>query len=991
MPATPSANLSFLPWVRQGAATAIAAIDTLGPQQSGAANVSITLSVNNAPVPAVAVRLRGPADVVGIDVHQIVRTDPRPGTGDFEPNCFASIEFDRADFPWLFTPARANANGQLRPWLCLVVIRKQDGVRLTSTVDSPLPILQIATPAKPFIELPDLKECWAWAHSQAAADTSVNPNAVGDALNGAPELSLSRLVCPRLLAANTEYLACVVPTFELGRKAGLGLAIADADLTAVNAMTTAWTLTATAPALVQLPVYYSWEFRTSQAGDFEALARRLKIASPSGLGQRCVDISNPGFELPAGFPPPPTVTTVKVEGALMPLNGTSSPVTNVLWSDPFAAPFEQGLANVVDQPGLRHCPAPAIATAAAIPTGALATAGVGPFGTVVVAGGVPVSQGVLAPGSVLTSPGAPGAGTVPTIVSLAASTAASGATTEPLLAPPLYGRWHAGRALVTPGAANWFDELNLDPRWRSVAALGTSVIQQHQEALMASAWDQAAQIQQVNQRMRQLQVSMAIGESLHARHLMKLSEDMTLRFASPAFSRLRMPAPGVLGPTLTAQVMQSILPVPATQTAMRRIGRQRGPLTRRIAAQGYTRIAARTWVAMLNTFSVPPPPPRPAIVRASLPFPPTVDMVVNATWSSSFQIAPENQPLPFLPAVDPLPAAWDYPGAFRAAAAAHLARIPLPSNASLIFRSPLDTTAGLVRDQMRPRVVLANLARAIVTTGDNVLPPTAPGVTPVGTESVMMAPSFSQPMYEPLKDKSQDLLLPGLDKVDVDSVVGLKTNRAFVEAYMIGLNFEMGRELLWRGFPTDQQGTYFKNFWGNDTGAAGAADIDDLRKNLGRALGTAPPNAPADQFVLLLRSGLLRRYPNAIVYLTPALTGVTTNPPPDVFPMFNGAMDPDVNFFGFAITAAAAVGSATNPGYFVVIQEHPTEPRFGLDAPVVNTLIATKSHLAIGTQPPAGVPLKGHTWGRNSAHMADITRRLPVRITIHASQLVAVS
>jgi hypothetical protein len=366
-------------------------------------------------------------------------------------------------------------------------------------------------------------------------------------------------------------------------------------------------------------------------------------------------------------------------------------------------------------------------------------------------------------------------------------------------------------------------------------------------------------------------------------------------------------------------------------------------------------------------------------------------MVVDATWRSSFQIAPEGQPLAPMPPVDPLPAAWDYPGAFRAAAAAHLARIPLPPIASLVMPSPLDTMAGFVRDQMRPRVALANLARAIVSTGDNVLPPTAPGVTPLGTESVMMAPSFSQPMYEPLKDQSQDLLLPGLDTVDADSVVGLKTNRAFVEAYMIGLNFEMGRELLWRGFPTDQQGTYFKHFWGSETGATVAADIDDLRKNLGRALGTAPPNAPGDQFVLLLRSGLLRRYPNAIIYLTPALTGTTSNPPPDVFPMFNGAMDPDVNFFGFPISAAAAVGSATDPGYFVVIQEHPTEPRFGLDARVVNTLIASKSHLAIGTQPPAGVPLKGHTWGRNSAHMADITRRLPVRITIHASQLVTVS
>jgi len=76
----------------------------------------------------------------------------------------------------------------------------------------------------------------------------------------------------------------------------------------------------------------------------------------------------------------------------------------------------------------------------------------------------------------------------------------------------------------------------------------------------------------------------------------------------------------------------------------------------------------------------------------------------------------------------------------------------------------------------------------------------------------------------------------------------------------------------------------------------------------------------------------------------------------------------------------------------VVIQEHPTEPRFGLDDdPVVATALANKSHLPIGTQPPPGVPLKGRTWGRNSAHMAEITRRLPVRITIHASQLVALN
>src|SRR5580765_4682269 len=113
MPAAPSANLSFLPWVRQGAAGGSATVDTLGANQAAVADVSITLNVNNTPLPAVPVRLRGPADVVGIDVHQVIRTDPRPATHDFESNCFPSIEFDRADFPWLFTPTRANADGKL--------------------------------------------------------------------------------------------------------------------------------------------------------------------------------------------------------------------------------------------------------------------------------------------------------------------------------------------------------------------------------------------------------------------------------------------------------------------------------------------------------------------------------------------------------------------------------------------------------------------------------------------------------------------------------------------------------------------------------------------------------------------------------------------------------------------------------------------------------------------------------------------------------------
>jgi hypothetical protein len=147
---------------------------------------------------------------------------------------------------------------------------------------------------------------------------------------------------------------------------------------------------------------------------------------------------------------------------------------------------------------------------------------------------------------------------------------------------------------------------------------------------------------------------------------------------------------------------------------------------------------------------------------------------------------------------------------------------------------------------------------------------------------------------------------------------------------------------------------------------------------------------------MLLRSSLLRRYPNAVIYLTPAIQKGTPPAPlslvPDelpaheIPPIFSGSMPPDVSFFGFPVSTDAATGAAGGLGYYVVIQEHPTEPRFGVDA---NLPLGSASHLAVGARPPPGLPLNGRTWGKNSAEMAGITRRLPVRIAIHAVRLVS--
>ena len=55
-------------------------------------------------------------------------------------------------------------------------------------------------------------------------------------LNANPDLAYSRLMCPRLLDVNTSYDAFIIPAFESGRLAGLGL-----DLTkAPSATASAW-------------------------------------------------------------------------------------------------------------------------------------------------------------------------------------------------------------------------------------------------------------------------------------------------------------------------------------------------------------------------------------------------------------------------------------------------------------------------------------------------------------------------------------------------------------------------------------------------------------------------------------------------------------------------------------------------------------------------------------------------------------------------------
>lgn len=1204
-----TATYVFLPWVRQGAAAGIQTADNPDNKPDadpkGVVTVTASLRVNGADSIERTVRLYGPGDVTGIDPQQVIRTEPRHLAQEFEPNYFPAIEFDRPDFPWLFTPARAAAEGRLRPWLCLVVVRKQGGGTLRTGPDQLLPVLETNSD-----ELPDLSESWAWAHAQVAG-SPLDDETLKSALGGNPALTLSRLLCPRRLDPNTEYLACVVPTFELGCKAGLGLPINRED---EETLKPAWFSGEQPPAPKSLPVYYHWEFRTGIGGDFEALVSRLAPGVMSEeVGKRPIDISRPGFAIE---PEPPPGTILQFEGALRVRDAEEAE-----WPEETRKPFQQALAKILNAPWQA------------------------------------MKDGL--PDDV-----------------------------EPILGPPIYGCWQADRHIVavtleqtTP--PRWLHELNLDPRHRAVAALGTLVVQDQQEQLMAAAWEQLGEIQRINQMQRQAQLARAVNGVFHARHFANFAEDRLLNVVALAQSRLVVAATGSLattvGPndrqaraTLSHSITQSALPDRSVSTPMRRLTNPRGAISVRF--QQTARPIAM--VATLNTSeSLVPSQRKPAgwvtIDRVTDQAEPGLQQVVRFERVSSaldserglgkFIIAPEGNtaslPSVLVDAVAGQPGSPDSPAAaaFRQAAQAHqgfvdqrvfrtiwqnyrfvfsggngiiygldhrdrlvfyfdqeqvgTSEVALPSvigqgkwkdskfvfsggngdiyavdlagqlllyrdqaqngtgdvaNPSVIappdfsaytflfsggngilyavnelgqlvfYRDRINVPEGdaisqrgwkefkfvfsggdgiiyavdpqgqllFFRDENRDGTgnidvddrrciskggwqnfrflfsggdgiiyavdqegrLLASRDETQDGTGSVALPssftrggmsfPRPPldlpatrnallqSIDPAKTvqakarasfevsdstlqndklleeirvaqpsddplEPLQDSPVFPQPMYEALRDLSQEFLFPGLEHVPPDTVTLLEANGRFVESFLVGLNAEMSREMLWRGFPTNLRNTYFRQFWD-----AKEPDIKAINEWEDKGLGQNAQNN--DSLVLLIRGELLRRYPNSVIYAVKAVSKqeLSRDPAEESHPIFRGTLKPDVTFLGFELSRKKVIGdeATDDPGWFFVIQEQPTEPRFGLDAPVFGTelklddwqdlnwahLAKTEaelkalSHASARTVPQLvkDAAFNDAKWGTNAAHQAFITWQRPVRIAIHASQLI---
>ncbi len=316
---------------------------------------------------------------------------------------------------------------------------------------------------------------------------------------------------------------------------------------------------------------------------------------------------------------------------------------------------------------------------------------------------------------------------------------------------------------------------------------------------------------------------------------------------------------------------------------------------------------------------------------------------------------------------------------------------------------------------------------------------------------VMAYPEFDIPMYEPLRNISTELLVPNLNLIPQNSITLLETNQRFIESYMVGLNHEMARELLWREYVTDQRGTYFRQFWdvSNYVNMDDSLSEEELKEKLrdikpihtwqqSSDLGkhnNREDEGDITQLVLVIRGDLLKKYPNAVIYAQKAkwqtksddgeetidntkprlLQEVDETSKEDIkYPLYGAKVEPDITFLGFDLTAEEAKGGTgvsgdTEPGWFFVIEERVGEPRFGLDVVKegndppsldswndmtwkhINKDSAGNLKLSddITLDSDDGNP-ENVVWGNssNAADMAYILFQLPVRVGVHASEML---
>ena len=653
-----------------------------------------------------------------------------------------------------------------------------------------------------------------------------------------------------------------------------------------------------------LPAFYSWRFQTGEQGDFETLAGALKVRKTQSLGLATIRYRRPVADVDV---------TLLTGGAMISLQSQPDQSTAIV-----TARHDLDLINdtLADSP-----------------------------------------------------PDAP--------------------TSREIMQLPRYGElW-----LDDTEATAWSKSMNDDPRHRGVAGIGLNMAIRAQEKLMTAAVEQAGALQDVAQRVAHLALGLDMAGRLWHRRLPEGPEDQ-LNILGPAMGRMTTDSGGSVLDAVTSDT--SLLDRSLFSSAAMRLLRDGTARARHMKAGRIDRAAVMTDA---NT----PPPSQPHIpdglphidritkdlglepIGHFLPGPDFKGDIEGLLNKFSGQPADANIIAEFIKlagemlGLNCLDASGPYffslrpPPRFLEREMLIAALNTCRAQRAKPKGSPVKDISALLPPPKTPDRRRPVKLKELVSIVAGAIDPTAqrpPAWTRVagaigGLDLKSLAPpeapiGLDFPTWSLLKKNEPEWLMPGVGSLQNDSIVALKTNPTFIDAFMVGINTQFLAEMRWRNLPAPRVSTPLRMFWGYvdfSTGKREAdiqpigdwpsrklelPDTDDIGALAHQAFKPGDTTGKED-LVIAFRSALFRRYPSTLVYLVRPPSGVVEGDALDVWlkatpnfaessanrdnrhyfgPIFQGELQPDVVFFAFDVKPDDL------DLYWLVLDEPPAELRF---------------------------------------------------------------
>jgi len=1016
------ATYTFLPWLRKGLANNVLEEDE-DPSVKLRATIPVDLTIKPTNTDGEdleeeriekEIHIYGPGDIVGIESKAIVKNEPNNWITNFEPNYLPYIEFYDEDFPWRYTPARhyKHHKERIRPWLTLIVLKEGEFEDGTNMGSMPLPWFKLKGEADISDIFPRPSELWAWAHVHINNDLSggledatvAEPDEVTsnlkEEIDDDRDQVYSRILSPRKLEANERYYAFLIPTFESGRLAGLGREV-PTDLVATKV---GWEEASN----TEFPYYHRWFFRTGNRGDFEYLVNLLEPRlADKRVGVRDIDVLHPGSNLPA-IDDDPLNGILKLGGALrVPFDTLAEEDQQEVkkfeqWNEPYPHKFIEAMARRIN-------------LADDYVDSARNVSEVNKEANIL------EDEDTGDPDPVITAP----------------LYGRWHALQKRLLKDrngndlPDNGNWiHElnldPRFRVASGTGTRVVQKNqeeyMHAAWEQVGDVleANNKIRFAQMAREVSARFHGKHITPLNTGKALAFTAPVQKRVVHKNQTVHRQVERSTvppAILSGTFRSIIRPRGKV---SKRVQANEKLIP----DNLIERINNGEVVVTRPKGDPegGVTLSDVRDKVRpkdvpkfieeLLNEYSWLKYVPLGILVLLYL----IISLLFGNPWGYSLfgvvalallwlykklrdwtagmketeALSGESQTPESVDAYPQRPdfkistpdmefkpskgsqdseEAKNFKVALKDAFTMVNTRFPEPERKKLNLQ---ELTSHIIRS-LDPAITIPKRTFSSIKIPRRILENMVENFTPV-----MVHPEFDIPMYKPLAEISSELFLPNINLIEQNSITLLENNPKFIESYMAGINHEMSRELLWREYPTDQRGTYFRQFWDVSGFLPSEPVPDDLKEQLRdippihKWHKTSSPAEPdrnalgwqsaggASQLVLVIRGELLKKYPTAVIYAHKADWGTNAEGEKDVneqrvfmeldndereappkskikTPLFEAKVEPDIYFFGFDLESKEARGAndATstedNAGWFFVIKERPGEPRFGLD------------------------------------------------------------